>query len=117
MTKRARGDMPPGTLPMRRWMSIGLLIFLLLVTFSYHFGEPLFRCLQLLQANDVGLCLSEPAQQDREPAIDAVHVVGGDLHGTGTLPHLHQLGHAELSPASRYPGASASWRLRHHSML
>ena len=36
--------------------------------------------LQLLQANDVGLCLLQPSQQVRQPPIDIVDVERGDLH-------------------------------------
>ena len=43
-------------------------------------GEALVRRLQLLQAGDVRLCLLEPGEQVGEPAVDAVHVEGGDLH-------------------------------------
>src|SRR5690606_17510218 len=44
-------------------------------------GEFLLRRLQFLQAGDVGPGLLQPAQQHGQPAVDAVDVVGGDLHG------------------------------------
>ncbi len=42
--------------------------------------EAVLRRLQLLQADDIGLPLLEPAQQHGQPAVNAIHVVGGDLH-------------------------------------
>src|SRR5690242_17131253 len=50
-------------------------------------GELLLRRLQLLQADRVRLGLLQPAQQHRQAAVDAVDVVGGDLH-----PALHHAG-------------------------
>src|SRR5665213_4049912 len=46
-----------------------------------RFRELLRRRLQLLKADDVRPGLCKPAEEDREPAIDAVDVEGGDLHG------------------------------------
>src|SRR4051794_32686569 len=45
------------------------------------FGKLLLRRLQLLQADNVRLRFLEPAQEDRQPAVHAVHIVGCDLHG------------------------------------
>src|SRR5208337_3919988 len=44
-------------------------------------GEFLVWRLELLQADDVGLSHLEPAQENREPPIDAIDVEGRDLHG------------------------------------
>src|SRR5690606_26492784 len=43
-------------------------------------GEGRVRGLQLLQAGDVGRRLAEPLEQARQPAVDPVHVEGGDPH-------------------------------------
>ncbi len=45
-------------------------------------GEPLVRCLQLLQTNDIGPRLVEPPQQHLKAAVDALDVVGGELNRT-----------------------------------
>src|SRR6185437_2005061 len=39
------------------------------------------RALGLLQADDVGLRLLEPGEQDRQPDLDRIDVDGDDLHG------------------------------------
>jgi hypothetical protein len=44
------------------------------------FGETVLGRLELLQADDVGFGQRQPAQQERKPAVDAVDVIGGDLH-------------------------------------
>jgi len=41
--------------------------------------------LQLLEADNIRLRLSQPAQQDRETAVEAVDVEGCDLHRNSTL--------------------------------
>jgi hypothetical protein len=46
--------------------------------------ESLLRCLQFLQTNDVRLRFSKPAQENREPAIHAVHIEGRQPHGRPT---------------------------------
>ena len=43
-------------------------------------GKALLRRLQLLQANDLGRGLREPAQKTRQTCADAVDVVGDDPH-------------------------------------
>jgi hypothetical protein len=43
-------------------------------------GKLLVRRLQFLQADDIRLRLGKPAQQHLEAAVDAVDVVGGELH-------------------------------------
>ena len=56
-------------------------------------GKFLVRRLQLLQADDIGLGLGEPAQQHRQAAIDAVDVEGRDLHCArrpGARPFLYR---------------------------
>src|SRR6185312_13468937 len=44
------------------------------------FREFLVWRFQFLEARNVRLVFLQPAQQNRQPAIDAVDVVGGDLH-------------------------------------
>ena len=43
-------------------------------------GEFLLRRFQFLEAYDVGLHFSEPAQQDGQSTIDPIHIVGRDFH-------------------------------------
>lgn len=45
--------------------------------------EALLRRFQFLQTDNVGLGFLEPAQQQRQPAVHAIHVVGRDLHCVG----------------------------------
>src|SRR5690606_27514080 len=61
-------------------------------------GELLVGRLELLQADDLGPAQLEPAQQHRQPSVDAVDVVGGDFH----------------PPSKRLPPrvGSASWKPR-----
>jgi hypothetical protein len=42
------------------------------------FWKFVLRRLELLETGDVGLRLTQPAQQDWKASIDAIHIVGGD---------------------------------------
>jgi hypothetical protein len=43
--------------------------------------KPLVRALELLQAHHIRLRLFQPAQKHRQPAVDAIDVIGRDLQG------------------------------------
>src|SRR5690606_29492070 len=43
--------------------------------------KPFVRTFEFLQADNVGRRFGEPSQQDRQAAVDAGDVIGGDLHG------------------------------------
>ena len=47
---------------------------------DWFFRELLVRCLQLLEADDVGLGIGKPTEENGQPAVDTIDVVGGDLH-------------------------------------
>jgi hypothetical protein len=45
---------------------------------------------ELLETGDIGRCLSQPAQQDRQTPVHAVDVEGGDFHRTiSAAPAAH----------------------------
>jgi hypothetical protein len=44
------------------------------------FGEFFLGRLEFLQAGDIGRGLLQPAEQDRQVAIDAIHIIGCDFH-------------------------------------
>jgi hypothetical protein len=48
-------------------------------------GKAVFGRLQFLEAGDVGPCLGQPVEQQRQAAVDAVDVEGGDLHPGETI--------------------------------
>jgi DNA polymerase-3 subunit epsilon len=43
-------------------------------------GKLFVGHLELLKADDGGICLRQPTQQDRQPTVNAVHIVGRDFH-------------------------------------
>jgi hypothetical protein len=49
-------------------------------------GTFLVGSLDFLQADDVGSCLVEPLEQPRQPAVDAVDVIGRDLQADPAMP-------------------------------
>src|SRR5438067_1478827 len=58
----------------------------------------LVRRLDFLQADDVGTLLLEPIEQPREPAVDAVDVIGSDLqHDARSLETTSDRIDAEIS--------------------
>ena len=71
-----------------------------------RFRELLGRRLQLLQADHVGRRFLQPAQQHRQPAVDAVDVEGGDLHRprrSGRNSARGDLAGVERGPCARSP--------------
>ncbi|MNX73238.1 hypothetical protein D3C86_1046270 [compost metagenome] len=72
-----QGDAVPATLPVPDR----------LVACSLNCGLrkiPL-RSLQLLKADDVGLRQLQPPQQDGQTTVDPVHIIGRDLHRSGSV--------------------------------
>jgi hypothetical protein len=55
--------------------------------FQRLFRETVVGTLELLQTGDIRLGRLEPFEQDRQSAIDAVHVEGGDAHPVRTPQH------------------------------
>ena len=66
--------------------------------------EVLLQRLQFLKADDVGLCFAKPAQEHLQPAIDAVDVIGGNLHDD----NLCAFEEGKLTGAARMREAYAS---------
>jgi hypothetical protein len=44
------------------------------------FGKLFLRCFKFLQAYNIGCGFVQPAKENREAAMDAVNIVGCDLH-------------------------------------
>src|SRR3546814_369107 len=70
-------------------------------------GEFLLRRLQFLQHKDVGLGKRQPLQQHRQPAIDPVHIIGRDLHRSGSSWLARPQSCSTFEPA-RFSSALAS---------
>src|SRR5271166_595154 len=49
-------------------------------------GKVVFRALQFLQANHIGLRSRQPVQQVRQPAVDVVDIEGRDFHPAFIAP-------------------------------
>jgi hypothetical protein len=50
------------------------------------FRKFVLRRLELLETGNVGLRLTQPAQQNRKASIDAIHIVGGDPQLIASAP-------------------------------